>query len=122
MSRRTHSLRHPVGQTPVGRAKLMANREVSRLQFSLSSILAAVTTFGSGIALMRVTPALSLFNLVGLFIVGASFGIPFGYAKGKWRAAILFAFLAGAFLIGSLILLLCSGVLPEADPPPPSRR
>ena len=96
----------------------MANPEVSRLQFSLSSILAAITTFGFGIALMCITPALSMFNLIGLFIVGAGFGIPFGYAKAKWSGAIGFAFITGIVLVFGLFLLLCSGILPETEPPP----
>ena len=89
----------------------------------MTPILAAITTFGFGIALMRITPALSMFNLIGLFVVGASFGIPFGYAKAKWSGAIGFAFIAGIVLVVALFLLLSSGILPEAEPPPlPPRR
>ena len=97
----------------------MASPEVSRLRFSVSSIIAVVTTFAFGIALMRITPALSMFNLIGLFIVGASFGIPFGYAKAKWPGALGFAFVVGIVLVFGVFLLLSSGMLPEVDPPPP---
>ena len=93
----------------------MASPEASQLRCSMPSLIAAIITFVFGVVLMRNTPALSLFNLFGLFIVGASLGIPFGYAKAKWSGALGFAFVAGMVLLFGVFLLLSSGLLPEAD-------
>ena len=108
----------PSKTNPPNRTPEQRGREKSWQQFSLLSVFAAITTFGLGAGLMRVTFALSTFNLIGIFIVGASFGIPVGYAKAKWSGAILFAFFAGTTLIVLLILICMSGVLPENKPPP----
>ena len=78
----------------------------SDFRFSLASVLAAVTVCGVGLALMRVTPALSMFNLIAVFLVGASPGVLIGYAVNKWPGSVKGGIVSGGILIAFLIVLI----------------
>ena len=85
---------------------------ISQLATTVSCII-----FFGGLVLTTKAPFLSMANLVGLFFVGASVGIFFGYSQGKWVGSARWGILVGVGLLVVLFLLLWSGIIPETEPP-----
>ncbi len=94
------------------------NGQSRKFQISLSAVFVSATVFAIGFALFRVTPPLSLFNLIALFVIGSSPGVLFGYARNRWGGAIIGGTVTGIVLILGLFLLATFELLPEREPPP----
>ena len=74
-------------------------------QLSIASIFVAVTFVAAGLALMRITPPLSMFFLASLFIACMGPGVVYGYSKNKLRGALVWGCVSGVGLLGALFVL-----------------
>ena len=61
---------------------------MSERQLSLASIFVAIAFVAAGLALLRITPPLSMFFLVGLFITCMAPGVVYGYTQNKTAGAV----------------------------------
>jgi hypothetical protein len=85
--------------------------------FPQQDILVSLITLAIGLYLVIEAPFLSVMNLAGLFLVGASAGIVVGYRKRKWPGALRWGILIGLVVIGTFCLVVWSGLLPERESP-----
>ena len=76
-----------------------------RKQLSLSALLAAITVLSVGFALLRAAPFLSMFSLIGLFLVASTPGMVVGYIRKRWSGCIMYGCLSGTSLIVSLVVI-----------------
>lgn len=79
---------------------------------------ASLVLFVIGIALLLVTPFLSLLNLVGIVLLSAVPGAVFGYVRNRWGGFVEWGVWSGVAGFVVLYLILASGVVPEKKPPP----